>query len=162
MTTQVTKQIKAQMDLRWKLFRRHMAGSNNCEVRLKERVSKRSKLIADWVDEELIKIWHEGKDESPRSNPQTYLTHFRCIIYPKNKENQPVGNRKEPHPKSGSKPATIRSNNKSEIVIEILNEKESEILPTIKSICSPPFQKRVEVEIFACDKFNQRKGVIYI
>ena len=62
----------------------------------------------------------------------------------------------------GSTPATIRSNNESEFVIEISNEKESKILPTITSLCSPQFQERVEVEIFACDKMNQSQGLIYI
>ena len=38
--------------------------------------------------------------------------------------------------KIGSKPATIRSNSESEFVIEISNEKENKILPTIRSLCS--------------------------
>ena len=42
-----------------------------------------------------------------------------------------------------SKPATIRSNNESEFIIEISNEKESKILPTITSLGSPQFQERV-------------------
>ena len=50
----------------------------------------------------------------------------------------------------GSKPATIRSNN------------ESESQAKNKSLCSPQFHKRVEVEIFACDKINERKDLIYI
>ena len=62
----------------------------------------------------------------------------------------------------GSTPTTIRSNNESEIVIEISNEKESKILPTIKSICSPQLQERVEVEKVACDNINQSKRLIYI
>ena len=61
----------------------------------------------------------------------------------------------------GSKPATIRSNNESDFVIEISNKKESENLPTITSLCSPQFQERVEVGIFACDKINQSHGLIY-
>ena len=62
----------------------------------------------------------------------------------------------------GSKPATIRWNKESEFVIEISNEKECKILPTITSLCSPQFQEGVEVEIFACDKINQCQGLIYI
>ena len=60
----------------------------------------------------------------------------------------------------GSKPATIRSNNESELVIGISNDKESKILPTTKSLCCPQFQERVEVETFACEKINQSKGLI--
>ena len=45
----------------------------------------------------------------------------------------------------GNKPATIRSKNESEIVIEISNERESKIVPTNTSLCSPQFQKKVEV-----------------
>ena len=57
---------------------------------------------------------------------------------------------------TGSKPATIRSNKESKIVIEISNKKESEILPTITSLCSPQFQEMLKFEIFACDKINQK------
>ena len=62
----------------------------------------------------------------------------------------------------GSKRAAIRSNNESDFFIEISNEKESKILPTITSLCSPQFQERVEVEIFACNKINQSQGLNYI
>ena len=62
----------------------------------------------------------------------------------------------------GSQPATIRSNNEFEIVIEISNEKLSKILPPITSLCSPQFQERIEVELFACDKINQSQCPIYI
>ena len=62
----------------------------------------------------------------------------------------------------GSKPATINSNNKSEFVIEISNEKESKNLPTITSLRSPQFLERVEVEIFACAKINQSQVLSYI
>ena len=58
------------------------------------------------------------------------------------------------------KPATIRSNNESEIVIEISNEKIN--LPTITSLCSPQFHERVDIETFACNKINQSKGLVYI
>ena len=62
----------------------------------------------------------------------------------------------------GSKPAAIRSNNESVFVIEISNKKESKIIPTVTSLCSPQFQERVEIEIFTCDKINQGEGLIYI
>ena len=63
---------------------------------------------------------------------------------------------------NGSKHATKRLNNESEFVFEISIEKESKILPTKKSLCSQKFQERFEVEIFACNKINQNKGLIYI
>ena len=64
----------------------------------------------------------------------------------KYKKNQPVGNRKNFTQEIGSKPATLKSNNKSEFAIQFSNEKESKFLPTIKS----------------SDKINQSKGLIYI
>ena len=62
----------------------------------------------------------------------------------------------------GGEPSLTRSDSESEFVIEISNEKEPENLPTIKSNCYPQYNERVEVEIFACDKINQSKGLIYI
>ena len=35
-------------------------------------------------------------------------------------------------------------------------------VPTVTSLCSPQFQERVEVEIFACDKIYQNHALIYI
>ena len=63
---------------------------------------------------------------------------------------------------TGSKPATLRSNNESEFVIEISNEEESKIIPSLKSLCSPEFQERIEVEIFVWNKINYRTALIYI
>ena len=40
-----------------------------------------------------------GEDESPRSKPQSYHTHFTCKVGPE-KNIQPMGNRKESHPRS--------------------------------------------------------------
>ena len=62
----------------------------------------------------------------------------------------------------GNKLAIVRSNHESKFVIEISNEKESKIPPTLTSPCSTQFQERVEVETFACDKINESKGLIYI
>ena len=62
----------------------------------------------------------------------------------------------------GSKPATIRSTNESDFIIEISNEKENKILPTITSLSSPQLQERVKVETVACDKINHTQGLIYI
>ena len=61
----------------------------------------------------------------------------------------------------GSKPDIIRSINESEFVIVISKEKESKVLPTIKSPCSPHFHERVEIEIFSCGEINQNKGLIH-
>ena len=63
---------------------------------------------------------------------------------------------------NGSKPATIRSTNKSELMIEISNENKSKILPTKTSQGSPEFQERIKVEIVACDKINHNQGLTYI
>ena len=93
-----------------------------------------------------------GEEESPRSNPESYPTHFRCKMDPEKKRTfNPWALEKSFTQQIASEPATIRANNESEFVFEISNEKESKILPTITSLCSPQFQERVEVEIFACD-----------
>ena len=75
---------------------------------------------------------------------------------------QPMVIRKVFFTRNCNKPATIRSNNESEFVIEISKEKESKILPSIKSLCSTQLQKIIEVEIFVCNKINQSKGQIFI
>ena len=85
-----------------------------------------------------------------RSNPQLYPTHFRCKIDPEKKRTfHPRAIEKSFSQEIGGKPATIRSNNESEFVIKISNEKKNP--PAITS----QFQERVEVEIFACNKINQ-------
>ena len=45
----------------------HMAGNNDCEIEIKEKVIKKCKLIAEWEE-----------NESPRSNLHSNPTHFRC------------------------------------------------------------------------------------
>ena len=37
----------------------HMAGSNNCEVKTKERVIKKTKPTEEWEEKELLKSWRE-------------------------------------------------------------------------------------------------------
>ena len=99
-----------------------------------------------------------GEDESPRSNSQSYPTHFRCKMDPEKKRTfHPWAIEKSFTQEIGSKPAITMSNNESEN-----NEKESKFISTITSLCSPQLQGRVEVEIFACDKINQSQGFIYI
>ena len=56
----------------------------------------------------------------------------------------------------------MKTNDESEFFIEISNEKKSKILPTLKSLNFPQYEERVEVEIFAGNKINQSKGLIYI
>ena len=103
------------------------------------------------------------EDESPRSNPQSYPTNFRYKLDPEKKRKfNPWAIEKSFNQDIGSKPVTIKSNKESDFVIEISNEKESKILTTITSLCSPQFRERVEVDIFACDNINQSQGLIYI
>ena len=72
----------------------------------------------------------------------------------KGKKKQPVAIEKSFIQEIGSKPATITSNNESEFIIEISNEKESKAFITITSLCFPQFQERVEVENI-CLRQNQ-------
>ena len=61
-----------------------------------------------------------GEDEFPRSNTQPYPIHFRCKIDPENKRKfNPWAIEKSFSQEIGNDPASIRSNNKSELVIEI-------------------------------------------
>ena len=81
------------------------------------------------------------KDESPRSNPQSYPAYFTCKMDPENKRTfNPWAIEKSLTQEIGSKPATKRSNSESEFFIEISSEKK--ILPTITSLGSPHFQER--------------------
>ena len=67
-----------------------------------------------------------GEDESPRSNPQSYPTHFTCKVDPEEKRIfNPWAIEKCLTQEIGSKPATIRSNNESEFIIKISNKKKA-------------------------------------
>ena len=60
-----------------------------------------------------------GEDEFPRSNPQSYPTHFRCIMDPENEMKfNPWAIEKSLTLEIGSKPATIRSNNESDFLLK--------------------------------------------
>ena len=64
-----------------------------------------------------------GEDEFPRSNPQSYPTHFRCKVDSETKVKfNPWALEKNFTQEIESKPATLKSNNKFEFVIEISNE----------------------------------------
>ena len=129
-----------------------MAGCNDCGIETKGRVIKKMQAHIRVGRQRALKFV-AGEDESLISNPHSYPTHFRCKIDPDNKRKfSPRAIEKSFIRKIGSKPATIRSNNESEFVIEISNKKESKILPAIKSFCFPQYQGRVEVEMFACNK----------
>ena len=58
------------------------------------------------------------------------------------------------------KPITIISNNESQFLIEISNEKESRTLPNLKALCDSQYNERVKHVIFACDKINESKSLI--
>ena len=66
-----------------------------------------------------------GEDESPRLNPVSYPTQFRCKFDPE--KFNPWTIEKSFTQEIGSQPTTIRSNNKSEFVVEFSNEKESKL-----------------------------------
>ena len=58
----------------------------------------------------------------------------------------------------GSKPATIRSNNESELVFEILNEKERKILPAITSPVLHNFKKESNLKDSRATKSTKAKA----
>ena len=104
-----------------------------------------------------------GDDESLRSKPQSYHSHFGCKIDQENKiKFIPWVIDKSFTQKIGNIPPTIRSNNKPNLVIEISNEEYWKKLPTKNSLCFPQFQERVKVEIFACNKVYWTQGLIHI
>ena len=74
-----------------------------------------------------------GEEESPKSNLNSYPTHFRCKIDPEKKRKlKSWAKEKSLTQEIRRNPATIRPNNGSEFVTGISNEKASKILPTIK------------------------------
>ena len=96
-----------------------------------------------------------GEGESPRSNPQAYPTHFKCKMDPENKRKfKPWAIEKSFTQEIGSKPATIKSNNESEIVIEISNEKESKFLSTIKSLCFSKLKNSIATKSTNAKAYN--------
>ena len=56
----------------------HMVGGNNCEVE-KGRVIKKMRADSRVRRRRAFQIL-AGEDESPRSNPHSYSTHFTCKI----------------------------------------------------------------------------------
>ena len=66
-----------------------------------------------------------GEDVSPKSNHQSYPTHFRCKKDPEKKRKfNPWAIEKSSTQEIGSQSATIRSNNESEFFNEISTEKK--------------------------------------
>ena len=65
-----------------------------------------------------------GEENSPRSNPQSHPAHFRCKMDPETKRKfNPCEIEKSSAQEIRSNSASIRSNNETELVIEILIEK---------------------------------------
>ena len=137
-----------------------MTGSNNCEVEMKERVIKKMQADSKMGRRRALESIAR-ENESTRSNTQIHPTHFNCKMDPEKKIST-WAVEKSFTQENGCEPATMRPNNESEFFIEISNRKESKILPTITSLCSPQFLEKVEVEILTCDKINQIQGLIYI
>ena len=83
--TQVTKQIDGQMKLKCvNCGEGHVAGSNNCENEKKERVIEKMQANSRVGRQRALQI-QAGEDESPRSNAQSFPTHFACKMDPENK-----------------------------------------------------------------------------
>ena len=76
---------------------------------------------------------------------------------------QTVGSRKELHPRNWKQTRYHKIKHRIRIYHRNLKRKIEELFfSTITSLCSPQFQEKTEVEIFACDKINQNQGLIYI
>ena len=112
MTTPVTKLVNAQMNLKCaNCGEGHMAGSNDCEIEIKERVIKKmqtdrkvGRRVAK-IKPSLIPYTFQMQNGSRKFHPWAIEKSFTQQIR--------------------SKPATIRSNNESEFVIEMSNEKKA-------------------------------------
>ena len=90
---------------------RHMAGSNNCEV--EKKINKKMQADSSVGRRRALQIL-AGGGESPRSNPQSYPTHFRCKIYIEKKTTfNPWAIKQSFTEEIGSKPAYRRSNYES-------------------------------------------------
>ena len=61
-----------------------MAAINNCEVEKKEKVIKKIHVNSRVGRRTGLQIL-AGEDESPRSNTQSYPTHFTCKMNPEKK-----------------------------------------------------------------------------
>ena len=59
----------------------HMPGRNNCEIEIKERLIKKLQANRRVGRQRALQI-SAGEDESPRSDHQSYPTHFSCEIDP--------------------------------------------------------------------------------
>ena len=69
-----------------------MAGSNNCDVEIKESVIKKIKLITDWEDEELFIFWQEKMDLQDQTLSHTFnISDAKWIQKKKEKKNSTRG-----------------------------------------------------------------------
>ena len=67
-----------------------MAGSNYCEIEQKERAIKIFPADSRVGRRIALQIL-AGEDESPRANPQSNPTHFRCKMDPEKRKNSTRG-----------------------------------------------------------------------
>ena len=100
-----------------------------------------------------------GKDESPRSNLNSYPTHFRCKFEPENKIKLNLWAMERASPKiSDANPLS-----KDELTnLNLSKKSQKKILPFTEPLFFPQHNEGDEVEIFSCDNFNKSKGLIYI
>ena len=64
---------------------RHMVGSNNYEIEIKERVNKKYKLIAEWEDEKFFKSWRVKMSLQDQTLNHNLATYFRYKMDPEKK-----------------------------------------------------------------------------
>ena len=116
------KSIKCSKDSKGTNFGEgHMEGTNYCEIEIKERVNEKMPADCRMGSRRVLQIL-AGEDVSPKSNPRSHPTHFRCKMDPKNKiKLNPWVVEKSLIKEIESTPDTIRSNNESDFVIEISN-----------------------------------------
>ena len=89
-----------------------MAGSNNWEFEIKERVIKKMQAASRVGRRRALQILAE--DESPRSNPQLHPTHFRYKMDTEKKRKfHPRTIENHLNQEIGSELATISSNHQS-------------------------------------------------
>ena len=86
----------------------HMVGINDCQIEKKERIIKKMQADRRVGRRSALQIL-AGEDESPRSNPHSYPTHFRWKMDPEKKMKLgPWAIEKSFTQEIGSKPATVK------------------------------------------------------
>ena len=109
-----------------------MAGSTNCKVEIKKSIIKKMQTDCRVGRQKALQILAR-EDGSPRSNHQTYPTHFRCKMGPETKSKfNPWTIDKSFTQEIGTKRATIRSTNDSEFFIENTNENNNKFFKLLR------------------------------